>query len=341
MTDMTIKKDPAVLAGEIRSLQQQAQVMVLSYSIEIGRRLCEAKAVVPHGQWGEWLKNEVSFSQSTAQGHMNIYRKFSSEQISLFGDAKSQAIGNLTYTKALKLLAVPEDEVEAFMEEHDVADMSTRELEQAIREREEAKEALQTEKAHVESLKESLESAEASALTAKEDAERLRRELENLQKRPVDVAVQEATPEMLAEIRAAEEEKFQQEREALQKRAEDAEAKAKKRAEKVKDLKAAVDKAKEDAKAELQKDMDSAQEARRAAEAEKNAAEARAAELEKKLKLADGDTAVFQIYFQSAQEDCNRMLGMIQKAEPEQAAKFRSAMRALLESVGKSVEVSE
>ena len=117
---------------------------------------------------------------------------------------------------------------------------------------------------------------------------------------------------MIAEIRAAEEQKFQQEREELQKRIEAAEAKAKKQADKVKDLKEAVDKAKETAKAEFQKDMDSAQEARRTAEAEKDAAEARVTELEKKLKLADGDTAVFQIYFQSAQEDCNRMLGMIQ-----------------------------
>ena len=84
--------------------------------------------------------------------------------------------------------------------------------------------------------------------------------------------------------------------------------------------------------------MDSAQEARRAAEAEKNAAEARAAELEKKLKLADGDTAVFQTYFQSVQEDCNRMLGMIQKAEPEQAEKFRAALKALMGRIQDAME---
>lgn len=338
MTDLTTKKDPAILAVEIRSLQQQAQVVILSYAIEIGRRLCEAKAVLPHGQWGEWLEREVNFSQSSAQNYMKIYERYGSEQLSIFGEAKSETLGNLPYTKALKLLAVPEDEVEAFIEEHDVADMSTRELEQAIREREEAKAALQAEQDHVASITKDLTAAEIAAKEAQNEAERLRQELEELQKRPVDVAVQEATPEMLEEIRIAEEQKFQQEREALQKRADDAEAKAKKQAEKVKDLKAAVDKAKEDAKAELQKDMDSVQEARRNAEAEKNAAEARAAELEKKLKLADGDTAVFQIYFQSVQEDCNRMLGMIQKAEPEQAKKFRAALRAMLDQVGKAVE---
>ena len=338
MENLTAKKDPAILAVEIRSLQQQAQVVVLSYAIEIGRRLCEAKTALPHGQWGEWLENEVNFSQSSAQNYMKIYERYGSEQISLFGDSKSETLGNLPYTKALKLLAVPEDEVESFVEEHNVAEMSTRELEQAIREREEAKAALQKETDRADSAVKDMEEAEESAREAKAEVERLQKELEEFQNRPADVAVQEATPEMLEEIRAAEEQKFRQEREELQKRVEDAEAKAKKQAEKVKDLKAAVDKAKDAAKAELQKDMDSAQEARRAAEAEKNAAEARAAELEKKLKLADGDTAVFQTYFQSVQEDCNRMLGMIQKAEPEQAEKFRAALKALMGRIQDAME---
>lgn len=44
--------------------------------------------------------------------------------------------------------------------------------------------------------------------------------------------------------------------------------------------------------------------------------------------------AVFQVYFTAVQEDCNRMMGLIKKAEPEQAEKFRKAMTALLGSVG-------
>ena len=93
MTDLTVKKDPAVLAIEIRNLQQQAQVVVLSYAIEIGRRLCEAKAVLDHGEWGPWLKQEVNFSQSSAQNFMRIYERYGSDQISLFGEAKSQTLG--------------------------------------------------------------------------------------------------------------------------------------------------------------------------------------------------------------------------------------------------------
>jgi len=75
MNEMTVKKDPAVLAVEIRTLQQQAQVVVLSYAIEIGRRLNEAKAVLDHGQWGPWLEREVNFSQSTANNYVKIFER--------------------------------------------------------------------------------------------------------------------------------------------------------------------------------------------------------------------------------------------------------------------------
>lgn len=344
MSDMTVKKDPAVLAGEIRLLQRQAQGIILNYAIEIGRRLTEAKTVLPHGQWGDWLKNEVAFSQSTAQNFMRIFERYGSEQVSLFGDAKSETLGNLPYTKALKLLAVPESEVDEFMETHDVENMSTRELEQAIRERDEAKKALEQEKEYSGNLmdeadrfRKAAEEAEKKAAENREKADRLRKELEDLQNRPVEVAVQAPTEEMLQEIRAEEEKKFQQEREALEKKVADAEAKAKKQADKVKDLKAKADKVAEEARAELQKDMDSEKAARAAVEAEKKAAEDRAAELEKKLKMADSSIATFQVYFQSVQEDLNRMIGLIKKSEPEQAGKMRQAMKALLDSVGKLV----
>ncbi len=324
MNEMTVKKDPAVLAVEIRTLQQQAQVVVLSYAIEIGRRLNEAKAVLDHGQWGPWLEREVNFSQSTANNYMKIFERYGSDQVSLFGDAKSQTLGNLPYTKALKLLAVPEDEVETFVEEHDVANMSTRELEQAIRERDEAKrklEAVQDDAAQV------ILDAEEAVEKAKGEAETLRKELEELKARPVEVAVEAPSKEILDQIRAEEAQKAAAAAAELEKKLAAAEAKAARAEAKAKKLKDKVDEAGEDAKAAMQKDIE-------AAEAAKADAEARAKALEEKLKTADGDAAVFKVYFSRVQEDLNRMLGMIQKAEPAQKEKFRTALRALLDSVG-------
>ena len=133
-----------VVTLEIRTLQRQAQQVILGYAIEIGRRLEEVKAMLPHGRWGDYLKNEVAYSQSTAQNFMRIYREYGANQQSLFGGvANSQALGNLPYTKALQLLALPDvEERERFVAEHDVESMSTRELDKALKEREEALEAM-------------------------------------------------------------------------------------------------------------------------------------------------------------------------------------------------------
>ena len=131
-----------VVTLEIRTLQRQAQQVILGYAIEIGRRLEEVKAMLPHGRWGDYLKNEVAYSQSTAQNFMRIYREYGANQQSLFGGvANSQALGNLTYTKALQLLAIPDaEDRERFAIENDVEHMSVRELNEALKARDEAEE---------------------------------------------------------------------------------------------------------------------------------------------------------------------------------------------------------
>lgn len=333
MTDMTVKKDPGTLAVEIRTLQQQAQVVVLSYAIEIGRRLCEAKAALSHGQWGEWLENEVNFSQSSANNYMKVYERYGSEQLNLFGDTKSETLGNLPYTKALKLLAVPEDEVEEFLEENDVEHMSTRELEQAIRERDEARADLQKEREAGVALAIKADRLRETAEEAREEAERLREQIQQLENRPVEVAVQAPTEEMFEEIRAKAEADYAAEKEKLEKKLEKAEKRAQAAEKQAAEAKESVKKAKETAKAELQQDIDAA----RHVEAEKIRLEAENAELQKRLRAADTSTAQFQIYFQRVQEDCNRMLGLIQKADAAQGEKFRTAMRTLLNSLGNAL----
>lgn len=330
--------DPAVLAVEIRSLQQQARVVVMSYAVEIGRRLCEAKAVVAHGEWGDWLEQKVQFSQSTAQNYMKMYERFGSEQVSLFSGPKSEALMNLPYTKVLKLLAVPEEEMDDFMEAHDVEAMSTRELEKAIRERDEAKKEAQRWKETVDQAADGALKAEETARKAKAEAEQLRQQLEELQNKPVEVAVEAPSEEMLAEIRSAEAKKFQEERERLEKKLASAEKKAQKADKEAGELRAKVGTAKAEAKKELQDDMVKLQQEKMAMEVQKVEAEAKATDLERQLKLADSSTAIFQVYFQSVQENCNRMLGIIKKADPEQGAKLKKALKALLDGVGRMVE---
>ena len=185
---MAQQRDLQTVTAEIRTLTQQAQKMAVSYIVEIGRRLKEAKSLVSHGEWGEYLKNEVEYSQSTANNYMAIYEAYAADQLTLDGaEAKSQTIGNLPYTKALKLLALPEEEREEFVRENDVEAMSTRELDKLIRERDEAKQRaaeLEQQVADEAALKKQLADAEAKAQKAKDAEKKAKDALKTLKENP-------------------------------------------------------------------------------------------------------------------------------------------------------------
>lgn len=133
------------IAIEINSIKDHTKQIMLHSSIEIGRRLTEAKAMMQHGEWMNWLADSVDYKQSTANNLMKIFKEYGSDQLSLFGDnANSQALGNLNYTQAIALLGIPQEEREAFVEENDVDNMSTRELQEAVKARKEAEKALKS-----------------------------------------------------------------------------------------------------------------------------------------------------------------------------------------------------
>jgi hypothetical protein len=118
---------------EINGLMEQTRRYVLFQAIEVGRRLAEARTMLPHGQWGPWLRDSVSFSQSTAGNLIRVFEEYGACQMNLFGaEANSQTLGNLTYTKALALLALPEDEREEFAAEVGAGSLSTRQLEAEV-----------------------------------------------------------------------------------------------------------------------------------------------------------------------------------------------------------------
>lgn len=132
MNEIATTRTPQIVAAEINSIKDQTRTMVLCNSIEIGRRLAEAKELVDHGEWGEWLKNSVDFSKSTANNLMRIFEEYGANQIPLFGDnSKSQALGSLSYTQAVALLGVPDKE--EFIQKNDIENMSTRDLQEAVK----------------------------------------------------------------------------------------------------------------------------------------------------------------------------------------------------------------
>lgn len=182
-SNLAIQRTPNLIAAEINNIKNETKRMVLYNSIEIGRRLIEAKNLIEHGEWGEWLEKSVDYSQRTANNLMRIFEEYGADQITLLGDnAKSQAIANLSYTQAVALLGVPEEERENFITENDVENLSTRELQKIIKEKEKALKEKEMEKEKLETkLKEATDSYEQLEKKNKEyheKSEKLMKELE-------------------------------------------------------------------------------------------------------------------------------------------------------------------
>lgn len=66
MNEPITERTPLVIAAEINRIKQQTSKIMLTNAIEVGKRLKEAKALLPHGEWGKWLIESVSYSQRTA-----------------------------------------------------------------------------------------------------------------------------------------------------------------------------------------------------------------------------------------------------------------------------------
>ena len=187
-----------VIAAEINALT----ATMLTNVIEIGRRMVEAKEMLPHGQFGPWLKANIPYSTSTASNYMRLFEAYGSQQKSLFGaEVNCQTFGNLSYSKALALLELPAEQRETFVIENNVESMSTRELQRVIKERDEAlkkAEEARAEQRIAEQARELMAQDVKNASTllgaATEERNALREQVKQLQERPVEVAVHEPDP---------------------------------------------------------------------------------------------------------------------------------------------------
>lgn len=123
-----------VIATEIRTIDNHICRAALSGAIEIGARLHEAKERVGHGNWEDWCKENLNYSKSQAERFMKISTEYGKEgSLYLGAISKTYTCTDLSISKAFKLLSVPEEAVEAFIESHDVGSMSVRDLEDEIK----------------------------------------------------------------------------------------------------------------------------------------------------------------------------------------------------------------
>lgn len=321
--DIVKHRDIDVITNEIKELCNAAGKTMLLYAAEIGRRLVEAKDILPHGEWGRWLSEECGFSQRTANKHMQIFKAYGSAQVSFFGaELNSPTWANLSYSQALSLLAVPENEREAFVKENHVEDLSSRDLDRLIKERDEAKKkAEETEKL----LNDTIEDA---------------REI-NTRKRQLEAITEEQKAEL---------EKAKAEADEFQTKLEKAKAAEKKAKDKLKQLKdnpevpqELLNKLRSEAEtnaakkikagiAEAEKRAREAETARVLADSEAEAARSKAEELRRAAAAANPAVSEFKILYTQVQETMCKMLERIQKIDDDELRnKLISAVNAVLD----------
>lgn len=112
------------LVSEINLITEQTKQALLTGTIEIGKRLTEAKCLVRHGEWGNWLAERVNYSQRSANNFMKIYKEYGATGLA----AKSQSIANLSVTQAVAMFDLPAEERERFAEQNEADKMSIRQL---------------------------------------------------------------------------------------------------------------------------------------------------------------------------------------------------------------------
>lgn len=328
-------RDVNTITAEIRTIQATVRRTALEGCIEIGRRLVEVKELLGHGEWGAYLRDEFDWSQDRANQLMKLFREYGARQQNLFGaELNSDTYRNLTFSQALRLIAIPESEREDFVKDNDVEHLSTRELDALIKGHEKAlaAERAKTDEALAESreahaaLDELADKYSALSAAAREQKEELDKAME------AAAAAKKAADESDKGAKAAD--KGRKAAEKARKAAEKALAAAKAEAEAARrDLKELKD------NPEVPKEVMDKLRAQFAAAAE--AAEKRAAELEARLKTADPTVAVFKVHFEAIQREFSTMLALINSAPAETGAKLRTAAAAVLDKFVKEVSADE
>ena len=166
-----------VIASEILYIESQVAKTALDGAIQIGIKLKEAKEKVDHGQWEDWCSENLNYSKSKAEKMMKIAAEYGDENSSY---AKTYMCTDLSISKALRLLQVPESEVESFAEKNDIQDMTVKELEDKIKALKQEKEdqSVEMEK-EILGLQEQMEQKN-------DEAERLAGELESMKSQTAD-----------------------------------------------------------------------------------------------------------------------------------------------------------
>lgn len=308
-----------VIAAEIKIIEQNTARVILENGIQIGQRLQEAKEKVGHGGFGEWCRENLNYSQDTAQKFMRLAKEYGDENSLLANTAMSR---NFSISNALSLLKVPEEDREKFAEEHPIEDMTNKALEEEIRKLKEEKEkAAET----IEALRRTADKESKRTLQAIHEVEDLKRQLDDAKLAdPEEVAKLQGKLAMASQAILKAKDDLKKEKDGRQKAIEkELEAKKKKIEEEIR----------KEAAEELQMEKDRA-------DAEETRAvhlEEEIARMKKREKNAGNDTIIrFKVLVDQLQavfKECEQcILDAEAGTDPELSGKMNAALNTVIDS---------
>lgn len=321
-TELNAERPIEAITEEINFYKATAGTAIL----EIGKRLIEAKELLSHGEWGEWLEEKVEFSEATAQRFMRLAKEYSNPS----------PVTDLGCSKALILLTLPASERDNFMSEKHVVngtektvdEMSKRELEKAVKEKNEALKREADISKRLKELTEELERVKESEAAGDALLKKAQAEIEELKNSKEPSAV---TDEQLSEIRSEVEAEANERAEKLQKKIDS----LKKQNEHASEEKEKITKQMEALKAECERISKNVLEERQNYEKEIDA-------LKAKITVAGSASITeFKVYFNDLQSLGNKILECISKTQsqnPDEADKLRNISKAVLEKLLEAVK---
>lgn len=325
------------LAVEIITFDRQAKITAVSCAIEIGERLLEAKDLVPHGEWGMWLKENVNYSQSTANNFMRLYKEYGNNQGSLFTTlTNSQTIMNLDVSKALALTVLPPEEREEFVAEHDVEQMSTRDLKEALQENRELKQQQQQ-------LQKQLKEKDRQVKETSAQLDTAITERQKMQEKLSETVNQNAGYEKSLQVKIDAAKKLEQEKKAAEEKRRESEQKVQQLQQQIdalKEQKLQPDQqmigqlraeAEKQAQQQFQEQIEKLTQEKERAEQKAQQAEEKNRQLESKASSVQSrELIVFDEKFKAFQDNYNQLNTLIAKMEDATAGKVREAVKKLL-----------
>lgn len=317
---IVMERTPETICVEIKTIEVQTCAFVIENAIKIGQRLTELKSMLGHGNWLEYCEKNLEYKEKQVQRFIKISNTYGDENSPF---SNPSILSDLSISKAYSLLAVPEDEVESFAEEHNIHDMTVAQLEAEIKE-----------------WKSKADKTSASLAAEKEKNEELMEVIDEGEKRRLELVNEiteleerTANPEEIADLR-----KQLETEKAKAKKAQ--EALAAETASQQTKIEAAVE-SKSD---ELRKSAQQEQAAKLASlEAVKESAENKVKELEKKLEQSGSEEiAVFKVRSRALQQEFLEMKQAIQSMafkDPEQAQKMKVALRKVMSELLEGLDV--